>query len=223
MSPGRAARCPPVSRSRTTTPVGEHPLRSPPPPPRPTPSASLPRPGPPERGRRAPTPPAAAETGLARRSGTRRCASGPSRRRRRPSLTKASSAGRGAEARGDRPTRPVPRAQGGDVLRRLVEQRNLRVAKPVDGLLAVADDEHRRRQWARRRGLRQRPTPRRAATPVPTAGGWCPETRPRARGGTATPGGIGCGRTRPSAEAGAPRRSSVPVKSSTPSSSIART
>ena len=78
-----------------------------------------------------------------------------------------------------------------------LQQRHLRVAKSIDRLLAVADDEDGRR---RRRRPRLLPTRRSACRPGATAAGWCPGTHPRAGGDSAPATSAGCARTLPAFE-----------------------
>ena len=121
-----------------------------------------------------------------------------------------------AEAARDRPPHVAAGPQRLEVPAGLAQHRDVGVAEAVDRLLAVADDEDRGLQRARcAPGRRPRPRTARAATPAPTAPGWCPGTRRRARGGSATRAGSGSARTPPSAaaaraRAAARRRSRAP-------------
>ena len=140
---------------------------------------------------------------------------GPARRSRpisaKRSLTNASSSGTARKLRAI-----VRRAAGAGTERRderagLLQHRDLGVAEAVDRLLAVADDEDRRLR-DQPDALRPRPSP--AARPAPTACGWCPGTRRRARGGSAPRAGSGSARTRPSAPSSSTARCSTSEKSS---------
>ena len=76
------------------------------------------------------------------------------------SLTNASSGGTDRKLTDNRsPRAPSLPAQPADELRGLVEQRDFRVAEPVNRLLAVADDEDGRRQRVGRRAQSFAPAP----------------------------------------------------------------
>ena len=100
--------------------------------------------------------------------------------------------------------------------------RDVGVAKAVDRLLAVADDEDGRRQRVVGRAEALAPALARAARRAPTARGWCPETRRRARGGSALRDASGSRANSSMSFSSLTARSRTPEKSSSACASSVR-